>query len=76
MEHINLLMNENRLKTHPTNRMKFLIVVRIVKIVEIRSYSCKCFPNLVINDYMSHVVSHRVVAFWLISIGEYWKINL
>ncbi len=33
-------------------------------------------PNLVINYYKSHVVTNRVVAFWLISINEYWKINL
>jgi hypothetical protein len=27
MGHINLLMDENRLKSHPTNRMKFFAIV-------------------------------------------------
>jgi hypothetical protein len=35
MEHINLLMDENKCKIDPTNRMKILIVVRMTKIVEI-----------------------------------------
>jgi hypothetical protein len=37
MGHINIFMDENKLKSHPTNRMKFLriIVIRMTKIVEI-----------------------------------------
>jgi hypothetical protein len=33
-------MDENKCKINPTNRMKFLIVVRMTKIVEIWSCSC------------------------------------
>jgi hypothetical protein len=35
MGHINLLMDENKCKVDPTNRMKILIVARMTKIVEI-----------------------------------------
>ncbi len=42
---INLLMDENKPKINPTNRMKFLssciIVMKMTKIVKIRSCSCK-----------------------------------
>jgi hypothetical protein len=41
MGHIKLLMDENKCKIDPTNRMKFPIVVRMTKIVEIWYYSWK-----------------------------------
>ncbi len=44
MGHINLLMDENKCKIDPTNRMKLsyscIIVVGMTKIVEIWSCSC------------------------------------
>jgi len=43
MGYMNILMDENKPKNHPTNRMKFfnncIIVVRMTKIVEIWFYS-------------------------------------
>jgi len=35
MGHINIFMDENKPKNHPIDRMKFSIVVRVIKIVEI-----------------------------------------
>jgi hypothetical protein len=35
MKHINLFMDENRLKNHPTDMIKFSIIVKMTKIVEI-----------------------------------------
>jgi hypothetical protein len=41
MGHINIFMDENKPKSHPTDKMKFSIVVKVTKIVEISSYNCK-----------------------------------
>jgi hypothetical protein len=35
MGHINLFMDENKLKNHSINMMKFSILVKMIKIVEI-----------------------------------------
>jgi hypothetical protein len=35
MGHINTFMDENKPKNHPTDRMKFSIVVKVINIVEI-----------------------------------------
>jgi hypothetical protein len=60
-------MDENNCKIDPTNNC--IIVVRMTKIVEILSYSCNIFKNLVANDYKSHV--NGLVTFWLISISVF-----
>ncbi len=71
MGHINLLMDENKCKIDPANRMKFsnscIIVVRMIKNSWNLVLYLQIFPNLVANDYKSHLVINGLVTFWLIS---------
>jgi len=73
MGHINLLMDENKCIINPTNRMKCLIVASYLgewpKYLKF-GFVVVIFPNLVANEYKSHVVINGLVTFWLISTSD------
>jgi hypothetical protein len=79
--HINLLMDENKCKINPTNRMNFLIVTSYLwewpKWLKFGLVVAN-ISNLITNDYKSHVFVNGVVTFWLISttVNNYFAISI